>query len=178
MRLFAAVDLSSDVKDYLFELSSSMKNTKVAKVNWVAKKNLHITLKFFGEVNNEDLDKLKNSLSKIKYTSFYTNLSDVGVCKSNLKISVVWVGLDQENKFVDLQKLIDAETIDFGNIKLGAHITLGRVKFLKNKKAFLKNISNTRIKSLKFNVDSFLLFKSILGKDGPKYEVLEEYKLI
>jgi 2'-5' RNA ligase len=78
---------------------------------------------------------------------------------------------------IELQKLIDQETLEFGDLKLGGHITLGRIKFLKDSKKFLEMITKIEIKPIEFNVNEFCLFKSTLSKDGSKYYILDKYVL-
>ncbi len=177
MRLFVGINLPSDVKDYLFDLQSELKNSSLAKVNWVFKKNLHLTLKFLGEIPDNKVDEIKNRLKRIKFNKFKAKLNGLGVFPNSSKINVIWVGADPKEKVIELQKLIDSETIDFGDLKLGAHITLGRVKFVRHKKGLIDHINNAKIDKISFEADSFTLFKSTLAKDGPTYDVLERYDL-
>ena len=57
------------------------------------------------------------------------------------------------------------------------HITLGRVKFVKDKKQFIEKLKSIKIEEKELKVDSFKLYKSTLTSQGPIYEVIEEYKL-
>ena len=74
MRVFIALNLPLEVKDYLFLLQSSFKSSN-AKINFVAKKNLHQTLKFFGDINETKLETLQENLSNIHFNKFYVELS-------------------------------------------------------------------------------------------------------
>lgn len=176
MRLFIAITLPKEVRDHLYDLGCQV-DRNLAKVHWVAKKNLHLTLKFLGNVPNDDVKEVANALDDVSFTSFRLKLTKVGFYPGGFVINVVWVGVDNEEMVVELQKLVDSETLTFGDMKPGAHITLGRVKFVKDKKGLLDKVNNLEVKPLEFEVNSFTLLKSILTKDGPNYEVVKEYKL-
>lgn len=176
MRLFIAVDLPRNIKDYLYELQRKI-GSEYAKIKWVEKKNLHLTLKFLSEIDDEKVEDLKKKLGNIKFDKFSVKLTKFGIYPNESRINVVWVGLEPESKIIDLQKKIDLETLNFGDIRLGAHITFGRIKFIKNKEKFKDKLFNIKVDNLEFDIDSFRLYKSVLSKDGPRYIVLKEYKL-
>ncbi|MBS3152708.1 RNA 2',3'-cyclic phosphodiesterase [Candidatus Woesearchaeota archaeon] len=178
MRLFIGIDLPDNIKDCLFNLELSFKIKNLAKVNWVPKKNLHITLKFLGDVSSDTVERIKHNLSKVSYKKFKIKLNGFGFYPNNMRINVIWVGVEPYNKIVELQKLVDSETLEVGNVKLGAHITLGRVKAIKNKDLFLDFVKNVKLEPLEFQVNSFILYKSVLSKDSPSYEVLKRYSLV
>ncbi len=177
MRLFVAIELPDNIKDYLYELQNSLKNSQLAKVNWVAKKNLHLTLKFLGDADEDSANKIKEKFKDIKYSKFKAKLSTLGFYPSNIVIKVIRIIVEPEDKFIELQKIIDSETLAKGDLKFGSHITLGRVKFIRNKKDFKEKYGIVKVEPLNFNVNSFTLFNSTLTKDGPIYEVLERYDL-
>src|SRR3989344_2510990 len=76
MRLFIAITIPKEVKDYLWELKDEFK--VLGKFNFVPKKNYHITLKFLGEIKEEKIDHIKQRLSEIKFNSFKTSLESLG----------------------------------------------------------------------------------------------------
>lgn len=177
MRVFISIDLPKEVKDYLFELEKEVRGFNLGKVNWVFKKNLHLTLKFLGEVSEDKALEIKNNLKNIKFKKFKLKLTEISFYPSKFKPNVIWVGVELQEEFIKLQQLVDAETIEVGDLKLGAHITFGRIKSLKEKKLFLDKISKIKIKKLEFEVNSFDLFNSELSASGPSYNLLEKYSL-
>jgi len=58
-----------------------------------------------------------------------------------------------------------------------SHLTIARIKGLKDKKGFLQDLKKIKIEKIKFKVDKFYLMKSELTAEGPRYSVLEEYNL-
>ena len=175
MRAFIAINLPKEVKDYLFDLQKDFKD--FGKINFITKKNIHLTLKFLGSIDGNKLKQIKEKLSKIKLKSFEVSLNSTGVFPNKDFMRVLWVNLNPKDKVLELAKNIDQELIEFSNKQeFSDHITLGRIKFLKNKQEFLKKLE-IKIKPIKFKVNSFELMKSDLSKDGPKYTVLETYLL-
>ena len=176
MRLFVAIELPEDVLDYFYDLQKKI-DLGNAKVKWVAKKNIHITLKFIGNVEDNLLDGIKSRLSKVKYNKFSMALSKVGWFPEENSPRVVWIGVDNEKEVINLQKKIDETLLDIlqGEQKFSAHITLGRVK--RTDKKLLESLRMIKIEKMNINVESFSLIGSKLTRDGPKYNVVERYNL-
>lgn len=61
--------------------------------------------------------------------------------------------------------------------KFKSHLTISRVKIIKNKSDFLKKLNKIDIPELEFNIKSFELNESLLGSEGPVYNVIESYLL-
>ena len=79
-----------------------------------------------------------------------------------------------------LQRQIDEKLKDLfkPEKRFMSHLTIARIKEIKNKKRFLKELPNIKIPKIKFQIDNFYLMKSMLTSAGPKYEIISEYKLI
>jgi 2'-5' RNA ligase len=169
MRLFIAINPPKEVKDYLWGLKEEFKTS--GKFNFVPKKNYHITLKFLGEIKENELEPTKQKLSKIKFKSFEDSLNKLG-CFSD---KVLWVDLNQKDNVLKLAKLIDQEFMEKEQ-RFSDHITLARIKDIKKKNEFMKRLE-TKITPMKFKINSFELMNSELSKDGPKYTILEIYSL-
>mgnify|MGYP001600491056 FL=1 len=178
MRLFVAVDVTDEVKGFIYEIQKEF-NGSGARINFVAKKNLHITLKFLGNVDEKEIGKIKERLSAIKFRKFALSLSHIGVFPDDGNLRVIWIGFIPEENVIELQKSVDESLIGFGKqeTRFASHLTIGRIKSVKDKKSFLNTISNINIKDINFCVDNFTLYRSILTKDGPKYKALESYIL-
>ena len=102
----------------------------------------------------------------------------IGIFPDESYIRVVWIGFKGEDILFELHKSIDislSRMFDMEKQFLG-HITLARVKFVKDKKQFIEKLSSIKIEQKEFNIGSFKLYKSTLTKQGPVYEVVEEYK--
>lgn len=178
MRCFIAINLPSNVKDYLYDLCKEITSNNI-KVNWIHKKNLHLTLKFIGEVEDSRVNEIKDRLNHIEYEKFSLNLDTVGVFPNNNFIRIIWIGVNPEEKVIELQKKIDSSLLDLfsKDQRFDAHLTIGRVKNTKNKEEFIKKIKDIKIEKIQFEVNEFKLMKSTLTKDGPIYEEVANFVL-
>ncbi|MFA4887192.1 MAG: RNA 2',3'-cyclic phosphodiesterase [Candidatus Nanoarchaeia archaeon] len=177
MRCFIALTLPDDVKDYLYNLQKELK-TKDAKINWTAKKNLHLTLKFFGELKEEQLEQIKKRLEQIKAPSINVNLNKIGFFPDEVNPHVIWIGLTPEKEIIDLARMIDEETLDLssGEQKFTAHLTLGRVKQVLKTYSF-DQVRKLKLEKMSLTFTSFTLYQSTLSTQGPTYKQLATYPL-
>ncbi len=178
MRLFIAIRLPEEIRDYLYNLQKEI-DDRNAKIRWVAKKNIHLTLKFIGNVDEKIIGEIRKRLDEIKYNRISISLANFGWFPSKNSIRVIWVGAEPQEKVIELQKLIDSILLDIvpGDQKFSSHMTLGRVKMIKNGKDFLDRLRGIKIKKMEFDVDEFFLISSELSRDGPRYEIVASYKL-
>lgn len=178
MRCFLAIDLPSNVKE---ELSKIQKQLPKADMKIVEKENIHLTLKFLGEINDFQVNKIKEVLKKVKADKFNASLGKVGVFPSENFIRVVWVAMGPYLKVKELHDKIDVllekEKFRKDNHQFESHITLARVKFIKNKEEFVKKLREIKINPFDFEVKGFYLKKSELTNQGPVYEDIIEFDL-
>ena len=178
MRCFIGIELPDYIKENIYGIQGKIGN-KYAKIKWVAKKNLHLTLKFLGETEEEELRMVKDALRRINIKKFKVEMGKIGWFPSDERINVIWIDLEPKKEIMDLHG--ETELKLAGSIekdkRFEVHLTLGRVKLVKDKKKLIDAINTTTIKWDSFLVHEFCLVKSELSKDGPKYTVLERYQL-
>lgn len=185
MRCFIAIFPPKEVLDYLYDLENDLKKELPAKINWIAKTKLHITLKFLGQLDEKKINITKERLKTIKSKKFSLSLEKIGLFPESNKFPisdkarVLWIGFDGENTVLELQKIIDQTLLDtFSNEQeFRAHMTLGRIKNITDKKKFFDILNNKSINKLKFDINEFKIMESVLRKNGPTYNVLEIYNL-
>ena len=168
MRAFIAIEISEEVNKLLEDLQKKFQG--LGKINFT-KEPHHLTLKFLGEVNEKQVLKIKTLLKEVKLKSFELELTEMGVFPNENYIKVIWVGV--KGRVNELQQRIDSRLAEIfpKDERFHAHITLGRVKFVKDKQK-IKEILETKVPNLKFEVKEFKLIKSELTPEGPKYEDL------
>ena len=173
MRLFIAIKLPEDVKEELIKVQKEI-GSEFAKIKWVNKEQMHLTLKFLGEVQPDKVEEIINKLKTIKLESFTVFLGFIGVFPSENYIRIVWIGLKPEDKVLELQKQIDeALSKLFKKEKdFKSHITLVRVKYTEDKKQFLEQLKKIKVENKKIEIKDFRLMKSTLTPKGPIYEDL------
>ena len=171
MRCFIAVDLPVNVKE---ELVSAQKQLSPAAAKMSLAHDFHLTLKFLGEITPAKVDAVKGLLANVKFKSFAARLSGIGAFPSQNAARVVWVGLEPEESFIELQQMVDDTLRSEFKIEKGfkPHITLTRVKLVSDKERFVKQLQQVKTKTVEFSVESFKLKSSTLSSQGAIYEDL------
>ncbi len=177
MRCFIALDLPREAINYIKEIQKAIEKKNLFTGKFTEPENLHLTLKFLGEIDEKRIEEVKKRLREIKQKSFEVELVEVGVFSKKF-IKIIWIKLDGKGVF-RLQKQVDEKLKELfkEEERFMSHITIARVKNVKDKKKLLDYIKNIKIKKIKFKAESFFLKKSELKPEGPVYEDLEEYRL-
>ncbi|MEK6826381.1 MAG: RNA 2',3'-cyclic phosphodiesterase [Nanoarchaeota archaeon] len=178
MRCFIGIFLPKEMQGMLENIQKQI-GREYAKTKWVLPEQIHITLKFLGEVDDKEIEIIKEALLGVHFRKFQISLDRIGWFPNDERINVIWVGFRPEKDVLNLHGEIE---IKLGSLfdkdeRFAVHATLGRVKYVKNKEKFLKALKNTKGAWEDFFVESFSLVKSDLSKDGPEYSVLKTYDL-
>lgn len=173
MRTFIAIETPKEINSTLKEIQK--KFTGLGKINFTQEP-YHLTLKFLGEISEDQCAQVKELLKSIKFKPFELELTQLGVFPNENYIKVIWVGT-KDKEVNDLQQQIDSKLTGMfaKDSRFHAHITLGRVKFVQDKLR-IKELLKTKVPSLKFEVKEFKLIKSELKPNGPEYTDLEVFK--
>jgi len=173
MRLFIAFDVSEEVAVHLKEVQ---KQLQTDNVKLTLSKHSHLTLKFLGDLSAEQADEIKKQLESVEFSPFTATLTGTGIFPSEDHIRVVWVGVDPADVIIDLHKKIDAALTGVPKAeKFKPHITLARVKTIKDKKQFSDHVKDLKIQPLTFEVKEIKLVESKLEKEGPVYRDVATY---
>ena len=172
IRTFVSMDLPENIKKEIKKIQDSLPSFEGKKTE---PKNLHLTLKFLGEIDNEKVGEVKEKLREVKFKEFETKIDYIGFF-DNKKYGVVWMHLPNCEK---IQKEVDKKLSSLfeKERRFMSHLTIARVKRIQNKNYFLGELKKIKIKPIKFRIDRFVLKKSTLMQKGPVYETLEEYVL-
>jgi 2'-5' RNA ligase len=172
MRLFIALNFN-ELKDYFAELQ---KQIPKEDVKLTLPKDFHLTLKFLGEVGDSKIDEIKKLLSEIKLKPFDAKITTIGFFTEQF-IRTIWIKAEAK-EIIELQKQIDEKLISlFKKEKdFEPHITLARVKFVKDKNAVIEQTKKIKTTEKTVKIKDFELVKSVLTPEGPVYEVLSILK--
>lgn len=168
MRLFIAIDfetLSGYFKDLQEQIPKDLAKFKLANT-------FHLTLKFLGEVEENKVEKIKELLKEIKLKSFNVDITNIGVFPNENYIKVIWVGLEDNIGVINLQQKIESslQSLFKKEKRFHPHITLARVRFIKDKENFVDKLNEIKVEPKTFQVTNFKLIKSTLTSEGPVYE--------
>ena len=172
MRVFVAIDIPKQTQKEIKKIQGKIPEFKG---KFTEAENLHLTLKFLGNIDEEKIDEIKIRLRNVKLKSFETEINKIGVFSPSF-IKIVWIHL---TNFEALQKIVDEKLSSLfpKEKRFMSHLTIARVKSVENKKEFLEELERIKFPEIKFKVKDFRLKKSTLSRKGPVYEDLEEYPL-
>ena len=184
IRSFLAIELPEAIRRKIEEVQKDLKLSH-ADVRWVNPQNIHLTLKFFGNIDESRIDPIVKSLEgPIQTTSpFSLSIRGMGSFPHFKNPRVIWMGF-QEGKEVlaALQKGADGELIKIGFEPEGRdfhpHLTLGRAKSNRGRDELIGRMEKYQEEEFgNFRVERVILFKSDLKPSGPVYTRLREMKL-
>lgn len=184
MRAFIAIELPQDIKTYLARIQDRLK-TAGADVKWVEPKNIHLTLKFLGEIEEEKLNQICAIIKKIAScgNSFDMQISSVGAFPKISYPRVIWIGIEKGSEQIkEIAQNLENSLLSLGfqkeNRPFSSHVTIGRLRSSLNKakliQALTELVGNSSANNPEFTVTKLTLFKSTLTPKGPIYEVLKE----
>ena len=178
MRAFISLDLENiGVKKEIEKIHYELGRIK-AKIKLVETSNLHFTLKFFPHIEFEDINKIIRILNNLQLEEIEIKYNDIGVFPNYNKISIIWIGIDQEsaNQILNIYNLINnkLKEIDIHkDQKFLPHLTIARVKKCEDNEYIQKIIE--KYKNIIFgqeNINKIKFKKSILTPNGPIYSNL------
>jgi 2'-5' RNA ligase len=175
MRVFISLRLSKEAVEEVKRIQKDLKGSGFFEGKLTEEENLHLTLKFLGEIDEDKVEEVRERLRKINLGGFNAKFGEIGVFDKNY-IRIIWVkllGCEELQRQVDivLGGLFEKEKRFMG------HLTIVRVKKIRDKKEFLEFVNKIKVKDVKFQVNGFGLMKSELFPKGPRYEIIEEFNL-
>jgi len=180
IRTFIAHPVPETWKQILTETSTELRKGLDSRIAWVKPENMHFTLKFLGEMPEEQIPELHTALQKIPFAPFSISTGQTGFFPDQSKPRIIWIGLNQgADKFCTNAAAVDMALAELGFEKnqkpCHAHLTLGRVKKqAKDDWAALAEKINL-IELPAAPIKSFTLYRSTLTPEGPIYSAIHKY---
>ena len=175
-RTFICIDLPKEIIQETTRIQELLKNKQfTGKIT--EPENLHLTLKFLGEISDEKLEQVKNALDKIKFPQLNLKLGNIGFFSYRGKPRIIWIKL-QGKQIYALQKQIDSalKPLFKEEERFMGHLTIARIKYVKDPEGFKEHIKSLKLKQLEFSTDKFKLKTSELKPIGPTYTTIKEYE--
>ena len=182
-RVFLAVSLRQNdfFEQYINDIQTKLLQEKI---NWVESKNIHLTLKFFGPLEDIQIENIKKALETTlrNQEKLQISFNKLGLFGSKYQPRVLWMGIKDPKAIISLEQQIRKALIEIGipydRQNFVPHLTIGRIKQLKSKKYFQSIVNQYRdFDSGAVNINSIYLYQSILRPQRPIYKVLAEFKL-
>ena len=182
LRAFLAINVDEDLKAKMYKVIKQFKQTD-ANIKYVDLENIHLTLKFFGEIDSDGIELLSSKISGVvsNFDKFKIKIKGCGAFPNTKRIKVIWLGIDDDKLIKQLHDELDKEFVKMGfdkDKKFSSHLTIGRMRNAKGKdkvQAAIEEFGEVEIGEM--DVDSIVLKKSTLTPSGPIYEDLKVFEL-
>lgn len=180
IRSFIAFDIDSErVLRRFSEVQATLAKTG-ADLKLVEPKNIHITMRFLGDISANRVDQIYEALARVDFTSFDVEIRGLGAFPNLRYARVVWAGIrkgSEELRRVFNQFEPSLRELGFKPDSKGfsAHLTLARVKSGRNKAELARCVTN--LVDCEFGVvkaECLRLKRSVLTPRGPIYSTLKE----
>ncbi|MGB8476736.1 MAG: RNA 2',3'-cyclic phosphodiesterase [Candidatus Acidiferrum sp.] len=187
MRLFVALEIPAAVRDNLAALLKDFRSLSSRLADrcprWVRPENLHVTLKFIGEVAGEKLDGIRTALSEVRSDGpVDLRFRGLGFFPAEENPGVLWVGLDASRNLAalaaDIDRALEPEGVARDRREFAPHLTLARFEppgVYEDLRAAIRQRAQREFGS--FQAREFLLIESKLKPSGAEYTSLASFRL-
>ena len=183
IRAFIAVDLPADLQKRLDQVSANLKQSIDRPViRWVPAVNMHLTLKFLGDVSVTNLPLVKEAIQAValEHHRFEFSVGGLGAFPTSKRPRVIWVGIEAPAELGNVQSALESRLNRLGyppeERPFSAHLTLGRVARTADPQEVQKISQRLQVMKLGFlgavQVQQLQLYRSDLGSTGAEYTCL------
>jgi 2'-5' RNA ligase len=176
IRTFVAVFPPPEVREALYNAAQNLPTSRDFRL--VGQEKVHLTLKFLGDIAENDLDKIKQALQPIRerHDPFEVSTSNFGAFPSARKARILWAGLEEGSEQLrtvaeNVENLLEPAGFERENRPYVPHLTLGRTR---SRRTTL-DTSEISPPTLRFTVSGVDLVKSTPGKNGVIYSTIATY---
>jgi len=180
VRSFISIDLEDQqILSRIVSILSSLQSLG-GDLKPVERENIHLTLKFLGNVSAPRLGEVKSSLQQVIFSAFTAEIKGAGAFPNLNHMNVVWVGVNEgwsqvEQIYEQVEKLLSGLGFRREHRPFSPHITIARVRSGRKRDevaSFLQRLTEESFGTI--TVDKIRLKQSILSSSGPKYSTLLE----
>lgn len=184
LRAFIAVELPKEAVSFAVSIQDAMKSYGL-NIRWVKPENIHVTLKFLGDVDWDMKRKVEDALVHAvkEYSPMQFSIRGMGVFPGVKRPKVVWCGLNGDTSSLsDLYGRLEAAFVDMGFSRekrpFKSHVTLGRTKGPVSSDKIIDAMKKiSRMESSPFYAEAITLFRSDLQPTGAVYTRLKSVSL-
>lgn len=183
-RTFVAVLIDEHIRESISRVQNEVKKL-APDVKWVAPENLHVTLKFLGDVQEDALPEVFSAVEKAagSVRSFELAMSGLGAFPNPQRARVVWVGAEKgREELIELAAAVEAELVSTGFAReekpFKAHVTIGRIRD-RAPRGLAEALTQVEADALgSQRVSGVVVMSSDLRPGGPVYSVMKDVPLL
>lgn len=179
IRTFIAIDVSDRVRRVAGSTISQLESA-TQSIRWVPPHNVHITMKFLGDVDETDIYQVCRRTANAVRDCPATEVTcrGIGAFPTLERPRTVWLGIDDpDDRLVDLHRRVEQGLSSLGfpleQRRYQPHVTLGRTRYgRRDVEELVKRMSTLQVEAGPVAVDELVIYASEPGPDGPAYTVL------
>ena len=182
-RIFTAIDISDEAREKVsVYIESLRRDFQDLRVGWEKSEKLHLTLKFFGDVYENELENVQkiaeNTASQM--SSFKLKISSNGVFPNLSKTKILWLGLEDESDCLKkTNEIFEKECEKFGfakeNRNFKPHLTIARLREPEKSKKLAEIHLQNEFPPIEFSAESLVIYESKLLSNGSIYRKLRSF---
>ncbi|RKU05732.1 RNA 2',3'-cyclic phosphodiesterase [Candidatus Poribacteria bacterium] len=184
IRCFVAIEIPETIQNKLARIQGTLRK-QIQKASWVKPNNIHLTLKFLGDVDPDDIQTIGETIEgvAIRHRSFSLRVGGLGAFPNFARPRVLWAGVKVGSERVsDLAQDINVALTDCGfsidTKKFNSHLTIARVKERIDLRPYANQYRQyDRIDGAEMSVRTISLIQSQLHPTGAIYSTLQSYSL-
>jgi len=179
-RLFVGIDLPKHAHHQIGRIQKALQESRLFKGKFTRPDQVHITIKFIGEVSPEDAQRIQTVLQSIKAKKMEARLDGIDVFSMGNRIKIIFLNIickELPSLAAEVEKVLlpwcEKEERDFVN-----HATVARVKGVEDREQLRNFVHSFSVEPLSFVIEQFILKQSVLLPEGPEYKDLALYELL
>jgi 2'-5' RNA ligase len=176
IRLFVGIGFDEDLTARIGALQQGLPGAR-----WVERDNLHLTLRFIGEVDEDLAEEIHHGLAGLAEPPFTLTLAGLGLFGDRHQARTLWLGVERSEPLSRLAARVDSVVVQAGGQpeprRFNPHVTLARLKDTPSGRIQDFLAATGRFHEEHVAVERFTLFRSTLGRQGAHYDALEHYPL-
>lgn len=184
-RIFAAIDISAEARSKVADYMENLRNEfRHLRVGWERSEKLHLTLKFYGDTNENQLENLNRALEKLakQVSIFKLQILETGIFPSRHNPRILWLGIRDEQKCLSkINSLLEEESEKIGFVKekrsFKPHLTIARAREPHKASELAARHLQNHFETSEFEVSELVIYESRLQKNGSIYSVIARYEL-
>jgi 2'-5' RNA ligase len=177
-RLFVAIDMPPAITERIANICYGIR-----AVRWVPREQLHCTLRFLGDRDQQTYDAVTDALHEVRMRSFSLELAGVGFFPPRKKPRILWAGIRPSEELTQLRSEVDTALLHAGiepdTRAFHPHITVARIRERARPADITPFLSaNNLFATPAFAVEEFTLYSSLLRPEGAEHRVEQRYELL
>jgi 2'-5' RNA ligase len=183
-RVFCAIEIPEPVRQNVLQHIASLKEAVPdAKASWGRDANLHLTLKFLGEIPQSSVADISTAASRAVagLEPFSIRLEQTGVFPKQGQPRVLWIGLNDSGKLGELHARLEDESANVGFAKdsrpFHPHLTVARLRQPRHARTLAATHRESEFEPAEIAVAELLVIRSELSSQGSKYTVVSRHPL-